>query len=176
MQLDKRDLLTIAVLAVIFFSVATWNLGMTQTPVTTAQFSAGQSFYVDLGAATTVKSVVLLLKDGSFNITVSTGSPGNWQPLPNTATFSDYYKWYEIGIQQDTQYLKFNFTGSSNAVIAEMAVINPSDQRIAVASINSSDSGNQNLSNLTDEQDRVQYPATYMSQTYFDEIYFVKER
>jgi dolichyl-phosphate-mannose--protein O-mannosyl transferase len=174
MQLDKRDLLTIAVLVVIFFSVATWNLGMTQTPVTTAQFSAGQSFYVDIGAATTVKSVVLLLKDGSFSITVSTGSPSNWQTLPNTATFSDYYKWYEIGIQQDTQYLKFNFTSSSSAVIAEMAVINPYSQRIAVASINGSDDGNQNLSNLTDEQDLVQYPATYMSQTYFDEIYFVR--
>jgi dolichyl-phosphate-mannose-protein mannosyltransferase len=36
------------------------------------------------------------------------------------------------------------------------------------------DAGNQNLSVLTDEQNTVEYPATYMTQTYFDEIYYVK--
>jgi len=175
MQLDKRDLITMALLAVVFFSVATWNLGMTQTPVTTAQFSVGSSFYVDLGTATTVKSVVLLLKDGSFNLAVSVGSPDNWQLVTYNLTYSDYYKWYEIGIQRDTQYVKFDFNQSaSNAEIAEMAVIGEANQRIPIASINNLGSGNQNLLNLIDEQDKVQYPATYMAQTYFDEIYFAR--
>jgi hypothetical protein len=174
MHLDKRDLLTMAVLAVIFISVATWNLGMTQTPVTIAQLSTGQSFYIDLGTATTVKSVVFLLKDGTYSIYVSYGSPGNWTAAVNNSTFSDYYKWNEINIQKSTQYLKFNFSGSSNAQIAEMAVINTASQRIPVTSIDNLGSGTPELSNLLDEQDLVQYPATYMTQTYFDEIYFVR--
>ena len=147
---------------------------MTQTPVTTVQFSSGQSFYVDLGTAATLKSVLFLLKDGSYALNVSAGSPGNWTTVTNNVTFSDYYKWSEISIQRSTQYLKFNFDGSSTAEIAEMAVINADSQRTPVVSINNLGSGNPNLSNLIDEQDIVQYPATYMSQTYFDEIYFVR--
>ena len=66
MEINKRDWLTIAVLSIIFFSLATWNLGMMQTPVTTAQFSPSQSFIIDLGSANGVKSVGLLIKDGYF--------------------------------------------------------------------------------------------------------------
>ena len=35
-------------------------------------------------------------------------------------------------------------------------------------------SGNMNVHNLIDEQDKVQLPITYMQETYFDEIYFVR--
>jgi dolichyl-phosphate-mannose-protein mannosyltransferase len=174
MQLDKLDLLTIAVLMVVFFSMATWNLGLTHTPITAVQFFEGQSFYIDMGAQTAVKSAVLLLKHGSFNITVSTGSPGNWSVKPNTVSFSDYYKWYEVSVQQSTQYLKFDFNESSNAIIGEMAVINLYGEKIQITSVNNLGSENPNLSALIDEQEMVQYPATYMSQTYFDEIYFVR--
>jgi len=147
---------------------------MTQTPVTIAQLSAGQSFYIDLGTATTVKSVVFLLKDGTYSIYVSYGSPGNWTAAVSNSTFSDYYKWNEISIQRSTQYLKVSFNGSSNAQVAEMAIIDTASQRIPVTSIYNLGSGTPELSNLLDEQDLVQYPATYMSQTYFDEIYFVR--
>jgi dolichyl-phosphate-mannose--protein O-mannosyl transferase len=184
-HIDKRDLLTVAVLSIVFFSVATWNLGMAHTPVTTEQFSAGQGFYVDLGASTTVKSVVLLLKDGSFNLTLFVGSPDNWQVVASNVAYpydsvkqqwsEEYYKWYEVSIQQTTRCVKFTFKQSPyNTVIAEMAVIGQSSQQIPIASINNSGSGNPTLLNLIDEQDKVQYPATYMSQTYFDEIYFVR--
>jgi dolichyl-phosphate-mannose--protein O-mannosyl transferase len=166
-------------LAVVFFSVATWDLGMTQTPVTTVQFSAGQSFYVNLGASTTVKSIVFLLKDGGYNLTVTAGSPDNWTGTSASGSFSDYYKWNEVQFfpSTTTQYLKVDFrarSDSQNAIIAEIAVINSSGQRLPVASVNNLTSDNSNLSNLIDEQDLIQYPATYMSQTYFDEIYFVR--
>jgi dolichyl-phosphate-mannose-protein mannosyltransferase len=184
-DLNKRDLLTIAVLSILFFSLAAWNLGMTQTPVTAAKFSSGQGFIIDLGSVDYVKSVGLLLKDGYFNLTVSAGSPDSWQVIASNILYPynrdqqawsvDYYKWYEVNIQQTTQYLKFAFNESpSSAVIPELSVINADNQQISVASVNSLDSGNQNLSILIDEQDKVQYPATYMAQTYFDEIYFVK--
>src|SRR4030042_769594 len=185
MEINKRDWLTIAVLSIIFFSLATWNLGMMQTPVTTAQFSPSQSFIIDLGSANGVKSVGLLLKDGYFNLTVSVGSPGNWQVIASNILYPynyeqhewsvDYYKWYEVNVQQTTRYVKFAFDQSpSSAVITEVSVISTDNQQISVASVNSLDSGNQNLSILIDEQEKVQYPATYMTQTYFDEIYFVR--
>jgi dolichyl-phosphate-mannose-protein mannosyltransferase len=184
-DLNKRDLLTIAVLSIVFFSLAAWNLGMTQTPVTAAELSSGQGFIIDLGSVNNVKSVGLLLKDGHFNLTVSVGSPENWQVIASNILYPynrdqqswslDYYKWYEVPIQQTTQYVKFAFNkSSSSAVITELSVISYDNQQISIASVNSLDSGNQNLSMLVDEQDTVQYPATYMTQTYFDEIYYVR--
>lgn len=188
LDLDKRDLLTTAMLSIVFFSLATWNLGMTRTPVTAAQFSSGQGLIIDLGSVKDVKSISFLVKDGSFNLTVSAGSPDNWQVIASNILYPynqaqkkwsiDYYKWYEVNIQQTTRYVKFNFNQASpsspNALITELYVITPEDQQVSVASVTSSDSGNQNLSTLIDEQNLVQYPATYMTQTYFDEIYYVR--
>jgi dolichyl-phosphate-mannose-protein mannosyltransferase len=170
-------------LSIVFFSIATWYLGLTQTPTTTTQFTARQSFYLDLGASANVKSVVILLKQGAFNVTVSSGSPGNWQndsintawPYSNSQWSEDYYKWHETTIQQTTQYLEFNFSQTIyNTIIAEIAVIGQDNQQIPIQSINNLAGDNANLPNLVDEQSMVQYPSDYMSNTYFDEIYFVR--
>jgi dolichyl-phosphate-mannose--protein O-mannosyl transferase len=175
MQITKRDLLTIAVLSIIFFGMATWNLGYTQTPTSTATFSSGQSFYLTLDTSEYVGSINFLLEDGSYNLTVYSGSPENWQLVTSGATFSDYYKWNEVRINQATQYLRVDFGESStNPIIAEVAVTNSSSQLLAIAHITGLDNVNPDLQNLIDEQDKVQLPATYMGQTYFDEIYFVR--
>jgi dolichyl-phosphate-mannose-protein mannosyltransferase len=184
-DLDKRDLLTIALLSIVFFSFATWNLGMMQTPVTAVQFFSGQGFMIDLGNVNDVKSVVLLLKDGRFNLTISVCSPDNWQVIASNLLYPynhgqqawsrDYYKWYEVNIQKTTQFVRIDFNQSpSSAVIPEVAVISYDNKQISVASVNSLDSEIQDLLTLIDEQNTVQYPVTYMTQTYFDEIYYVR--
>jgi dolichyl-phosphate-mannose-protein mannosyltransferase len=185
LDLNKRDVLTIVVLSIVFFSLAVWNLGMTKTPVTAGQFSQGQGFIVDLGSVNDVKSVSVLLKEGDFNLTVSAGSPDNWQVAASSVLYPykqaqqvwsiEYYKWKEIDVQETTRYLRFAFDyAPASAVITELAVINTEDQQVSVASVSSLGSGSQDLSVLIDEQDAVQYPPTYMTQTYFDEIYYVK--
>lgn len=170
-------------LCIVFFSLATWNVGLTQTPTTTTQFTAGQSFYLDLGSSVNVKSVVILLKQGAFNVTVSSGSPGNWQnapandawPYSNNQWSEDYYKWREVSVGQTTQYLKFNFSQAGyDTNIAEVAVISTDDQQVQIQSIINAGTGSPNLQDMVDEQGMVQYPADYMSNTYFDEIYFVR--
>jgi dolichyl-phosphate-mannose-protein mannosyltransferase len=139
--------------------------------------SNGQSFYVDIGSPQDVGSIYFLLQDGSCNLTVSTGSPGNWALVTSGATFSDYYKWNEVGIHKTTQYIKVDFNETESpyyAIIDEIAISNQSNQQIQITNITSLDSDIQNLSHLVDEQEKVDLPATYMSQTYFDEIYFVR--
>lgn len=179
LQLTKRDVITIAVLTIIFLGIATWNLGNSVAPQTTVEFSPGQSFYVDLGATTNVKSIVFLQNDvisgdGSFSVSVSTGSLGTWQQSTTRSINYDYYKWQEIGVSLNTQYVKVDFNGSSNPVLGEFGVINTNNQTVRIVSINNLGSGSPALANLVDEQDTILYPATYMSQTYFDEIYFVR--
>ena len=179
-KISKLDIITIVLLCIVFLSLATWNVGLTQTPTTTTQFTAGQSFYLNLGSSVNVKSVVILLKQGSFNVTISSGVPGNWQDATATNTAwpsngEDYYKWHEVSIGQTTQYLKVNFSqAGADTNLAEVAVIGTNDQQIQIQSITNTGTGNPNLQNMIDEQNMVQYPADYMTNTYFDEIYFVK--
>ena len=77
-------------LCVVFFSIAVVNLGYTTYPQNITQMTAGQSFYIDLGNQTNVKSMLILLNVGALNATISTGSPGNWIEAINvTWTYSN---------------------------------------------------------------------------------------
>jgi dolichyl-phosphate-mannose-protein mannosyltransferase len=172
-DLNKRDLLTIAVLSIVFFSLAVWNLGLSQAPVTTWQKSETKSFYVDFGESEPVGTVYFLVKDGAANVSVSTGSPENWN---NTMEFKieyRYYSWNEFSLNRNSQFVKFDFMGGS-IEIAEMVVLNQDNQRLAITAITGEGVSDPNLSKLVDEQTLVQLPPTYMSETFFDEIYFVR--
>ncbi len=183
--LNKRDIITILFLSVVFFSIATLNLGAAQIPQTTAYISDGQSFYIDLGSEQSVSVVYVLLKNEYINMTVSVGSIDNWQavaynvpkPYSNNNWGIDYYKYHEIGIHQTTRYIHFaqNYIPYPyHGEIAEIVVVDSNNQQIVVNSIESPTTTISNLHNLVDEQNAVQLPITYMSQTFFDEIYFAK--
>jgi hypothetical protein len=163
--------------------MATWSLGATQIPQTTAYVSDGHSFYIDLGVDNSISSVYILLKNGHFNVTTSVWINDNWQtisynvakPYSNNDWGIDYYKYHEISINRVTRYINFDFNYAySSGEIAEIVVIDTNYQQVLVSSIENSDSTLSNVHNLIDEQDIVHLPITYMSQTYFDEIYFVK--
>ena len=185
LQINKKDIITIVVLAVIFFSIAATNLGVTQYPSSTATLTPGQSFYINLGTQTNVKSMLFLLNGGAINATISTGSPDNWTtaftvtwPYSNGGWSEDYNKYVpnpsggvnEIPIDKTTQYLKVDFgvTGMYQTSLSEIAVVNQSSQLVTIQSITNSGVGSPNLHNLVDEQNKVQYPSDYMQNTYFD--------
>ena len=173
MDINKRDLLSIAVLCIIFFSVAIWNLGLTQAPIATWQTTENKAFYIDLGESVSVGTVYFLVKNGSADVQVYTGSPGDWSDSGSLAIPNSYYSWNEVTINNGTQYVRFDFEQASIEV-AEIAVLSQDNQRIAITAINSEDTSDPNLSKLIDEQSLVQCPPTYMSETVFDEIYYVK--
>jgi dolichyl-phosphate-mannose-protein mannosyltransferase len=173
MDISKRDLLTIAVLCIIFFSVAIWNLGLTQVSLTDWQANENKTFYIDLGKPESVGTVYFLVKNGLANVEVYTGSPENWSNSRSLAIPNSYYSWSEVNINSGTQYVRFEFEQAS-IEIAEMTVLSQDNQRVAITAINSEDASDPNLSKLIDEQGSVQCPPTYMSETFFDEIYFVR--
>ena len=149
---------------------------MTQTPLTIWQTTENRSFYIDLGGFESVNRVYFLVKIGSANVTVYTGSPENWKyigmlKIPRSLAFS-YYRWNDFKINSETRYVRFDFQQAS-IEIAEMAILNLDNQRVAFNIITDEET-DPNLSKLVDEQVLVECPPTYMSQTHFDEIYFVR--
>ncbi len=172
-DINKRDLLSIAVLCTIFFSVAIWNLGLTQVPLTNWQANENKTFYINLGEIESVGTVYFLVKNGSANVQVHTGSPGNWSNSRNFTIPTSYYSWNEVNVNSGTQYVRFGFEQAS-IEIAEIALLSQDNRKIAITAISSEDTSDSNLAKLTDEQSLVQCPPTYMSETIFDEIYYVR--
>jgi dolichyl-phosphate-mannose--protein O-mannosyl transferase len=180
-QINKKDLITIVLLSIVFFSIATWNLGATQIPTNTTTLTAGESFYVNLGTSTNVQSMIVLIDLGGFNFTVSSGSPGNWQEANNvvfptsSSGAEPYYSWEQISVGKTTQYLKVDVGPAVfETLIAQIAVINQNNQQVNITSITNVGTGNPYLNNLINQQNLVQYPSDYTQNTYFDEIYFVR--
>jgi dolichyl-phosphate-mannose-protein mannosyltransferase len=172
--LNKRDLLTIAALSIVFFSLAVWNLGLSQAPVITWQTSANTSFYFDLGTSETVGTVYFLVKDGAANVSVGTGSPGSWSDSGSLSISSSYYTWKEISLNSLTRYVRFDFQTPTSIELAEVAVTGSDSRMIPVTSVTEESGSDPNLSHLVDEQSLVQLPSTYMGETFFDEIYYVR--
>ncbi len=172
MEINKLDLLTVAVLSVIFFSIAAWNIGIAQAPNTTWQATGNESFHIDLGKVEHVSAVYFLVKNGSASGTVSTGLPQNWSKS-GVFTLQGYYVWSKFDVNRDAQYVKFDFQ-QGPIEIAEMAVLGIDDKKLAISMVASEGSSDQNLVKLTDEQALVTLPPTYLSETFFDEIYFVR--
>ncbi len=174
-DLNKKDILTIFVLAIIFFSLAVWNLGLTYTPTSNWETAENETFFIDLGEPANVGTVYFLVKTGSAVFQVYTGSPGSWSSSGISGSISDsYYNWNEVDVSLLTRYLRFDFQPKSSIVLTEVAVLSSEIQRIEIAGVGSEGVSDPNLSMLIDEQDLVQCPPTYLSETFFDEIYFVR--
>jgi dolichyl-phosphate-mannose-protein mannosyltransferase len=174
LDLNKRDLLTIIVLSIVFFSLAVWNLGLTRAPVTTWQTTETNTVQIDLGAPADVGAVYFLVKDGAVSVQVYTGSSVNWSSSGNFSIHNSYYSWNEVDINSQTRYLRFDFAPESSIELAEVAVLSPDDKKLAITAVNGEGVSDPKMSNLIDEQSLVQIPPTYIGETFFDEIYYVK--
>jgi len=175
LNLNKKDWLTIVVFSIIFFSLAVWNLGLAQTPVTTWQTSQDKTFYIDLGEPANVGTVYFLVKNGEADVQFATGSPGSWSESARSVNIPfKYYSWSEINVDTLTRYVQFEVQPKSSIEMAEVAVLNSGGQRITIAAVNAENVSDPSLSHLVDEQNLVELPPTYMGETYFDEIYYVR--
>ena len=198
MNISSRDLLTIAVLSLVFFSVATWNLGLARAPVTSWQGTEKQFFYVDLGEVQPVKTVYFWVKNGNGTVKVYSEPTSNWTYVGQfnlQSLGTDYSSWQSGSFDVNSQYLRFevqpvlydsrpNFWWSVPnpsdkepqpfVEVSEIGVLGQSNQHIPIKGIIGENASTEGLSALVDEQSLVFVPPTYISQTYFDEVYFAR--
>ena len=173
-DLNKRDLLTIAVFSILFFSLAAWNLGLSRTPVNSLQITEDKGFYIDFGEQRNAGRVYFLVKNGFADIQVYTGSPGSWVYSRNLSIPTSYYTWKEVDINSLTRYVRFELQPQSSIELAEVAVLSSDSQMIAVNAVAGEGDSDPNLSRLIDEQGLVQLPPAFLGETFFDEIYYVR--
>ena len=180
-------------LSVIFFGIASLNLGSADAPISNWQSTTNQNFTLDLGSQQQVQTVYFWVKSGNASVTISSGSPQEWfyvgeYKLQDRPT--DYWVWQDITVNVNTRYLDFNVTPTNFdsrpdfywsvpnptdrepypfVEISEIGVSDVSNRQIQIADITGQDA---TLTKLVDEQGSLEFPPTYMTKMYFDEVYF----
>jgi predicted membrane-bound dolichyl-phosphate-mannose-protein mannosyltransferase len=169
-SIGKKDLLTILILSLAFFSISILSLGSSNVPTSVWQERTG-SFFVDLGEISNVSSAYVLVMNGSSEIVAYAGYPKNWS-IASSVNVNSYYSWSKIAIDQKTQFVRFDILNSIG--IAEVVILKSDGSKATIKSVESLESADDGLYKISDEQNLVRFPITYLSETYFDEIYFVR--
>lgn len=198
LKLTKTDLITIVLLSVLFFSIAAYNVGESSTGFATTRWESttNASFYVDLGQSQQVQTVYFFVRQGNATVTIGSSSPGNWNYVGSRNLEEDdrdFYKFYDMTLNTQTQYVQFNITATEYDArpqfywsvpnptdkepspyigITEIGLTNQNQTQIVIQSITGLNNTDSTINKLVDEQNSLQLPPDYMSKMYFDEIYF----
>lgn len=176
LKINRKDILIITIMTVVYLAIALINLGGFDVPQTDwVGKSTKDGFIVKLTEESYVSRLTYYqgLGKGSYSARYL-DSDGLYKPLPDIE-INNFYKWGYITVDQTTQYIKIE-TQQPGGMIKEIAVFGE-DSRIPLAYslldlTNIPVSGN--LMSLCDEQNIAQYNHTYMTGTYFDEIYHAR--
>jgi dolichyl-phosphate-mannose--protein O-mannosyl transferase len=198
LKITKKDIVTIVLLSVLFFSIAAYNLGEINYAQSYWVNTSNSAFYVDLTSSQQVQKVYFFVRQGNATVQVSSGTPDNWNYVGQFNLESDdrdFYKFYDLTLNLDTQYLEFNVTAqeydsrpqfywvvsnpsdqtpSPYVAVTEIGLTNQDNQQIVIQNIIGINGSDSSINRLVDEQGSMELPPTYKSKMYFDEIYFAR--
>src|SRR5512137_2257743 len=185
-------------LSILFFGMAAWNVGIVDAPTSNWQTTGTESFYVDLGSNQTVQYAYFWVKSGNATTTVYSREPGNWENVGQFALqdrATDYSTVQAINLgSTSTRYLKFNVTAmdydsrpdfywsvpnpsdrepSPFIEVKEIGLAGQNNQQIPILSL-TGENADSSVTRMADEQGKLEFPPTYMSSMYFDEVYFAR--
>ncbi len=180
LHINKKDIITIVLLSIVFFAIAVTNLGAMQVPQNSVAVNNSQpeAAIVDFGTPAYVNKLYFYIKDnnGTSVIKVYTGQPGSWAEAGTISAgypFA-YWNWNNTNIMTTTRYIKLEFQTGANIEVNEIAALDSDNQKITIAAVSGENSTSVDFSKLIDEQNLVELPNTYMSETMFDEVYFTR--
>lgn len=169
--MTKKKGFPILLLTLAYLSIAIFTLGYQHTPINGWRVLGYDVVYLELYSPTTIDSLYLLTHDHTpLSLEVYVYKDGSWEFCKK---FKDgyYYSWRQVDLKlKAVDRLKLVFYGSGGR-IDEAVLIDASGNKLPVKNIYSEAEG---VDRLFDEQELVRFPFTHLSETYFDEIYYVR--
>ncbi len=180
--MERRDLLPLIVLLVVYGIVAFTNLGSSEAPQSFYTFTAENSMVeLDLGDHYTVSSILYYsgLYPGDYDLYYS-GNGSNWVRLRNDEaeadedgnvndaampqSYADLFKWQYAKTDRDTIHVRYIRIVARNVPmeLGELALYDENGGLLDVSGVDSV---------LFDEQDTVPDAPSWYNSMYFDEIY-----
>lgn len=189
-KLSKKDFIIMIAMTIFYAIPAIYNLGGLSVPETSwAPAAKDDSFVVDLGKEVEVSKVMFYqgyneekYDTVKFEIKYLSSSNTYWNS--ETLDKTGFYSWKVSTKEFKTSKIKIVPTGPGS-VINELAIfekdsttpliiksISSSNENPKVSPIKSPDGKPYKLSNLIDEQDRVDFYTLSSTSTYFDEVFY----
>ena len=171
-MLDRKDAAVIFIISVSFLLVATFNVGAASIP-STGWRPKQEEVYITFPQNTSVASLYLYI-NSEYNVSaVISQKTGEGWKLAGHVDNTGYYKWISsTDLNVVTDSLKIYFLVGED--IYEFVAVDENGAPIPIVKVWGSDPLDTNVNKLFDEQGLFENPPTFISETYFDEIYFVR--
>jgi dolichyl-phosphate-mannose-protein mannosyltransferase len=177
-KFSKKDIIFLSTLILIYSVLAFVNLGSTNVPQSYWKPSApGESVSIDFGEQNQIDSVSYYFGLGSANYQLSYSKDSvNWSNSIQLNQ-SDIYNWYNSPLNIKTRYVKLNVV-KPDGMINEISFLGQNNKvPIKIKNITKNDISIKDVGkpeNIFDEQNTVQTNKSFLTGTYFDEIYFAQ--
>jgi len=163
------------VISILYFTLSTYNLGARQIPVNPWEPPKSGMVIFRLQEPCNVSSLHTLTGgEKTVRFQIYAGRPGNWSYI---ASFQGdgYYRWGNIDIDRFTKHIALSFSGYSGEII-EVVLTGQDGEMLDLekTDIWLEEDGAYDVTPLIDEQHAINFPPTYFSQAYFDEVYYVR--
>jgi dolichyl-phosphate-mannose--protein O-mannosyl transferase len=171
-MLGRKDAAAIFIISVAFFLFAIFNLGAARVPSTSWHLKP-EDVYITFPQNTSVGSLNFYI-NSEYNVSavVFQKTVEGWKTV-GYVNKEGYYKWISLqDLNVVTDSLKIHFLVGEE--IYEVGAVDENGATIPIIESRGSDPLDIHVSRLFDEQGLIEYPPTFFSQTYFDEIYFVR--
>ena len=190
-KLQKKDYIIMLVMCAVYSIPALYNLGSFDVPSTGwAPATANDGFVIDLGKETEVSKFMFYqgynaekYDDSKFEIKYEYSYGTYW--LSETLDKSGFYSWKTTSADKTFKTSKIKVVANKGgAVINEIAVFEKGSDKpmtgLKILPVESNTNGGNNvvdgkqyaLSNLYDEQELADYYTSYLTTTYFDEVFY----
>ncbi len=176
--IDKKDIIIMSVLTGVYLIPALFNLGSLKVPETYWKPSkSGESVIMDFGRHIQLSRIFYYngLGDGKFKVEYEDPS-GSFLPLSNIEV-DDLFTWKYVEAQVNTNRIKL-ITDVPGAMINEIGIYqNGKDTPVNIISISDASEAagpSKGIENLLDEQNTIPSRPSFMTDTYFDEIYHAR--
>lgn len=165
----------ISILSILNLVISYYNLGTQQIPVNPWEPHGSDMLIINFKSMSTFSSLYVLMNgEKPVEFQVYSGHPNNWSYITSFKG-SGYYQWRRIEVNRTSQYMALSFSGQQG-MINEIVITGPGEEILDLEGAEIWLEGNNvgNVRNLVDEQRAVKFLPTSFSQTYFDEIYYVR--
>lgn len=186
--INKNDTINILIITLIYGIVSLWKLGTTSFPSTTWQPSSDrQSIILELTDETEFNNTLLIYGEGDNNSNLNSFQLGADEIIISGSNdLSNYqeivrfnggsiYQYFETSSEHNYKYIKIEST-SINNTISEVGFYSEKLQDFVALSVYEDEyaSSIYPATLIIDEQDTLVHDAIYEHQSYFDEIYHVR--
>lgn len=168
-KFNKLDLITLAVIVLLYSLLSFYKLGSNISPNTFERFNTTDKLIIELKEPDDIIKMKMFSGEQNFKYNLYLSTNNNEYSYYGELEGRGAFSWNIIKPKMKAKYIMLEFI--ENSTVGEIALYNNSKEKIKIDKITYKD---KEIKTLTDEQDTIPDKISYMNSSYFDEVYFAR--